>query len=691
MKKRIIILFRMKNIFILSFTAITFMINAQENNFNNKFNLMPYPKKIVESTGVFRIDTSFVVSISGSAGNRVYKYATRLLRRLSDRTGIFFTQGILTSSNNPSGGSLELNIKREANIRLKENESYSLIIFPDKIKIFAETDLGAMHSLETLLQLLSSDMMGYYFPSVKIDDEPRFPWRGLLIDVCRHFMPIEVIKRNLDGMAAVKLNVLHLHLSEDQGFRVESKVFPLLHQLGSDGNYYTQEQIEEIISYADERGIRIVPEFDMPGHTTSWFVGYPELASQPGPYEIERNWGVMDPVMNPTLETTYQFLDKFFAEMTLLFTDEYFHIGGDENNGKQWSENPQIKYFMKENNIADFHALQTYFNKRVLSLLSKYNKKMIGWDEILQPDMPKNIVIQSWRGKEALKQAAQNGYMGILSNGYYIDLIQPAAFHYLNDPIEKNSSLSNTEKLNILGGEATMWSELVTPENIDSRIWPRTAAIAERLWSPSSINDVDDMYNRLETINFQLEELGLTQLKNYDMMLRRLTNGGEISNLKTLVDVLEPVKLYARHSMGIHYTSFSPYSRVVDAAKPDSKTARVFNKLVDEFLKNKNSINNSLFTLLNIWKLNHDNLKQTISQSPVLWEIEPHSSNLSKLANIALTAIDLLKEDESADKNWMNESKNILQESKKPFAQVELMIVNPIEKLLDELMSLNKD
>ena len=180
-------------------------------------------------------------------------------------------------------------------------------------------------------------------PAISIDDSPRFPWRGLMIDVSRHFIPLDVLKRNLDGMAAVKLNVFHWHLSDNQGFRVESKKFPKLHELGSDGLYYTQDEVRDLIAYARERGIRVVPEFDMPGHSTAWFVGYPELASGPGPYEIERKWGVFDPAMDPTREETYKFLDEFIGEMARLFPDQFFHIGGDEVNGKQWDANPKIQ------------------------------------------------------------------------------------------------------------------------------------------------------------------------------------------------------------------------------------------------------------------------------------------------------------------------------------------------------------
>ena len=363
--------------------------------------------------------------------------------------------------------------------KLGDDESYTLDVSDRQAHLTAPTTVGAMRGIETFLQLLEGDTDGFYFPAVTIADQPRFPWRGLMMDSGRHFQPVEVIKRNLDAMAAVKLNVLHWHLTEDQGFRVESTKLPELYRMGSDGLFYSQEQVRGIIQYAADRGIRVVPEFDMPGHATSWLVSHPEIASGPGPYKIERQPGIFDPTMDPTNDKTYKLLKVFFAEMAGLFPDAYMHIGGDENEGKQWNANPQIQAFMKEKGIKSNHELQTYFNKRILPMLQKDGKIMMGWDEIFQPDLPKDVVIQSWRGQKALAEAAKQGFQGILSNGYYIDLMYPASDHYVVDPLPAGSGLTPEEQKRVLGGEATMWSEWVSPETIDSRIWPRTAAIAD--------------------------------------------------------------------------------------------------------------------------------------------------------------------------------------------------------------------
>src|SRR5688572_19062028 len=454
-----------------------------------------------------------------------------------------------------------------------------------------------------------------------------------MIDIARHYQPPEVLKRNLDAMAAVKLNVFHWHLTEDQGFRVESKKFPKLHLMGSDGQYYTQDQVREIIAYAAERGIRVIPEFDIPGHATSWLVGHPELGSAPGPYKIERGAGIFEPALDPTREQTYKFLDGFLGEMAALFPDAYMHIGGDENEGKQWDRNPQIQAFMKEKGIKDNHALQAYFNVRVLKILQKHKKKMIGWDEILQPELPRDVVIHSWRGTAALAEAAKRGYDGILSNGYYIDLIFPASQHYKADPLPADSTLTPEEAKHVLGGEATMWAEWVSPETIDSRIWPRTAAIAERLWSPRSIVDVADMYRRLAVISLQLEELGLTHKRNQDMLLRRLVRSEDIGPLQTLASIIEPVKEYRRYQMRPQ-TMLSPLTGLVDAATPDSEAARRFNMMVDGLLSDApryQLYRQEIETVLADWHASSVALNPIIDRSPALEEARPLARSLGEL------------------------------------------------------------
>jgi hexosaminidase len=570
---------------------------------------------------------------------------------------------------------------------LGENESYSLEVSPAGVKLDAATPLGIMRGLETFLQLVQTTSDGFAVPAIAIQDQPRFPWRGLMIDVGRHFIPLDVLKRNLDAMAAVKLNVFHWHLSENQGFRIESKKFPKLQEMGSDGLYYTQDEVRDLIAYAHDRGIRVVPEFDMPGHSTAWFVGYPELASGPGPYQIERKWGVFDPAMDPTQERTYKFLDSFIGEMAQLFPDQYFHIGGDEVNGKQWDANPNIQAFMHAHGLKTNQDLQAYFNTRVQKIVSKHGKTMVGWDEILRPDLPKDIVVQSWRGQDSLAAAAKQGYRGILSFGYYVDLMWPASRHYAVDPMsDAAANLSPDEKKLILGGEACMWSEYVSPENIDSRIWPRTAAIAERLWSPQDVTDVDSMYQRLAEVSRWLDWLGLTHNSSYGPMLRRIAGSNDISALRTFTDVVEPVKDYNREELAVvEATSLSPLNRVIDAARPESATARQFGNLVDVLIAGHadSEAKQEIKALLIRWRDNQSNLQLLESQSFLLKEIVPLSQELTAVATTGLQALDYMDRGERGRGAWATEQFALLEEAQKPKAQLLLMVVPSVQKLVE--------
>jgi hexosaminidase len=658
------------------------VVTAQEPT-TPKLNLMPVPTSVKFHPERLAVDASFRVATRGHSDARLLAGISRFMRRLEGRTVLTLARELALDD---QATPLVIHCQGPGkNIpAVGENESYRIDITRRQALLSAPTVVGALRGLETLLQLLDADRNGYFLPGVQIDDQPRFPWRGLLIDVARHFSTMEVLKRNLDAMAAVKLNVFHWHLTEDQGFRVESKKFPKLHLLGSDGNYYTQDQVKEIIAYARDRGIRVVPEFDIPGHSTSWLVGHPELGSAPGPYTIERRPGIFEPALDPTREEVYKFLETFLGEMAALFPDDYLHIGGDENEGKQWDRNPAIQAYMKKNGIKDNHALQAYFNTRLLKILQKHGKKMIGWDEILQPGLPTDAVIHSWRGTAALAEAARKGYDGILSNGYYIDLTFPASQHYVADPLPADSTLTAEEAKHVLGGEATMWAEWVTPETIDSRIWPRTAAIAERLWSPRHVTDVNDMYRRLAIISLQLEELGLTHKRNQEMMLRRLVRHDDIGPLKTLVSVIEPVKEYRRYQQRPQ-TMLSPLTGVVDAALPDAEGARKFSWMVSEFLNDAPRFQlyrTELSEMLGDWQTSGASLGPVIDRSPALKEIKPLAQNLSQLGETGLEALSYLKLGMPPPAGWRDASVAKVDEAAKPYGALEFAVVSSMKQLV---------
>jgi len=609
-------------------------------------NLMPVPAKVQTGSGFLRVDETFRLSLAGYREPRLERAAQRFLEQLHRQTALVFAS---RETVDPAKATLLVTTERESKTvqELGEDESYTLAVTPAGAKLHAANPLGVLRGLQTFLQLVAITPDGFGAPVVSIQDQPRFSWRGLMIDSGRHFMPIAVLERNLDGMEAVKLNVFHWHLSENQGFRVESQKYPKLHELGSDGLYYTQEEIRGLLAFARDRGIRVVPEFDMPGHSTAWFVGHPELASGSGPYQIERKWGVFDPAMDPTNEKTYKFLNEFIAEMAKLFPDAFFHIGGDEVNGKEWDANPGIQAYREAHRLKDNNALQAYFSQRVQELVVKHGKTPIGWEEILVPGVPKSIIIQSWRGADSLAAAAKQGYRGILSNGYYVDLGWSAARHYAVDPLGgAAANLTPEEQKLVLGGEACMWSEYVDSENIDSRIWPRTAAIAERLWSSADVRDPASMYARLPVISQRLEWVGLNHRTYQRRMIERMAGTAspdEFTALRSLVEALEPVKDYTREGIGAEPTSQTPLNRVADAVHPESEASRLFSSKVDEYLAGscKDIAKASeLRAQLVQWAGNDARLRPLAERSFLVKEASAASSALSQAAEVALAALD---------------------------------------------------
>ena len=653
-------------------------------------NLLPVPASVQAGTGSLRVDSSFSVALTGHTEPRLERAVERFLQQLARQTALPLN---LKPAKSPQATLVVHTDHASREIQeVGEDESYILEVASAGAKLTAPTPLGAMHGLQTFLQLVDVSTDGFASPAVTIQDKPRFPWRGLMIDCSRHFIPLEVIRRNLDGMEAVKMNVFHWHLTDNQGFRVESKKFPKLHEMGSDGFYYTQDEVRDLIAYARDRGIRVVPEFEMPGHSTAMFVAYPELASGPGPYQIERHWGVMDPAFDPTNEQTYKFLDQLIGEMAKLFPDQFFHIGGDEVNGKQWDANPKIQEYMRAHGIKNNQALQAYFSKRLQPIVARHGKSMIGWDEIFDPSLPKDITIQSWRGQASLAAAAKQGYRGLLSNGYYLDLGWSAARHYASDPLSGDAAnLSPEEKQRILGGESTMWVEYVSPENIDSRIWPRNAAIAERLWSPAEVRDNASMYARLDFISSRLEWLGLTHRTYYRRMLRRIAGStataGEFAALQTLTDQLEPVKDYTREETAtVEPTSFSPLNRVVDAIPLESDPGRHFGELVDKFISAScmdGDAAERLRAQFTTWRDNDARLQSLAQRSFLVKEVAVRSQDLSALGTIGLAALDAISKRQPAPDSWKTQQLAALEQMKKGKVQLLLIPVPAVQKLVE--------
>ena len=652
-------------------------------------NLIPQPANVKPATGALPVGANFTIAFTGYTESRLDRAADRFLTQLHRQTGLLLpkpardaAQATLVVHSDHASKEIQ---------ELGEDESYSLEVTATGAKLNAANPLGVLRGLQTFLQLVEVSPNGFAAPAVTIQDQPRFAWRGLMIDVSRHFIPLDVLKRNLDGMEAVKMNVFHWHLSENQGFRVESRKFPKLHELGSDGLYYTQDEIRELVAYARDRGVRVVPEFDMPGHSTAWFVGYPELASGSGPYSIERKWGIFDPAMDPTNEKTYKFLDDLVGEMVKLFPDHYFHIGGDEVNGKEWDANPKIQEFKKSHNLKTNEELQAYFSQGVQKIVTRHGKSVVGWDEVFIPGVPKDIVIQSWRGQQSLAAAAKQGYHGILSNGYYLDLGWTAARHYAVDPMSgPAASLTDDQKKLILGGESCMWSEYVNAENVDSRIWPRNAAIAERLWSAQSTTDAASMYARLDVIGARLEWLGLTHRTYYRKMLQRIAGPAkpeEFSALRTLANVVEPVKDYSREqTAAAEPTSQTPLNRLVDAVPLESDSGRHFSELVDKFLAGTcrdSAAANQLRRQFTLWSQNDATFASLAQKSFLANEVVATSRDLAAVGNAGLRALDAIAGSAAFSSDQLTELHAVLAAAAKPKSQLLLMPVPAVRKLVD--------
>lgn len=652
----------------------------------NALHVMPMPRSVRQSEGKFRLSQDFRASFPGYHNTRLQHAAARMLQRMREKTGLPLAAIPLAGAEGRAAA-LQMDCRGagESIPSMRMDEAYTLEVTSESMHLSAATPTGIMRGMETFLQLIDLDDQSFFIPSLTIADQPRFCWRGLHIDVARHWMPLDVIRRNLDAMAAMKLNVLHWHLSDDQGFRVESRVHPRLHAIGSEGNYYTQSQIREIVDYARDRGIRIVPEFDMPGHTTAWLAAYPELASAPGPFPIEKGWGVFDPCMDPTRETLYAFLDAFFGEMTQLFPDEYFHIGGDEVNGKQWNANARIQAFKKRRQLKSNRDLQAYFNQRLQKMLRKYGKKVIGWDEIVHADLPQTVTVQSWRSKPSLAEVVNQGYRGILSHGYYLDQMQPAAVHYENDPEGRDpGKLTAEARSRILGGEACMWAEMVNADNIDSRIWPRAAAIAERFWSPAEVRDVPDMYRRLEYASLELERLGLNHRSHYPRMLQSIAGSASTVPLKTLADLLQPVKLGVRVNTRKYY-SHSPLNRLADIVPPESAPAREFGILVDQALADPappaDTLNAMREWLLR-WQQHARLADPLMEQSFILKEVLPASAAIAGISALGLQALHYMETGENPPADWESQATMLLEQSAKPQAEMLIAVVPHIRKLV---------
>jgi hexosaminidase len=649
--------------------------------------VMPLPSHFEAGTGSYALRPGTHVAYARFHNARLEAGTVRMMARLQFESGVPLPHVPSTVAGDLSSAGIVIDVAGAGGAvqSANEDESYSLTVTPQLITLKAATVVGAFHGMETLLQLVQLKENAATIPAVSIEDTPRFQWRGLMIDVSRHFEPVRQIERTLDGMAIVKLNVFHWHLSDDQGFRAESKIYPKLTGVGSNGEFYTQEQMREVVEYARARGIRVVPEFDIPGHTVSWMVAYAQLGSSKGPFHLPDVAGIHDEALDPTREGTYVFLNRFIGEMAKIFPDAYFHIGGDEVNGEVWTSNPRIARFMKRKGFEKPAQLQTYFSQRVVRIVEKHGKKPIGWDEVLVPGLPKDVMVQSWRGVDSLAAGARQGYTGILSAPYYLDGMKTNETHYLADPIPADTTLTPEQRKLILGGEVCMWAEQLNERTIDSRIWPRTAVMAERFWSPQSDRDVVSMYRRLPRISIELEQAGLKHMTGPAMMRRSISGEVNPTALTTLADVLEPVS-FGERSETQHTDSHTPLDRLVDTVVPDPPSRFEIAQDVDAVL-NKTSERTEaearLTVLFEEWQRIASPLAAQMQANPRMSDAAIRATQLGQLGHIGLQALGGCSNPSPLTGDFKQVQLRAVADAANPAALVRFTFLDSLKKLVE--------
>lgn len=626
--------------------------------------LMPMPASVALPAGALPLGGGVTVQWEQRPSPLLSRAAERFTKRINALAGRVLPA---QADGAQAGQSVPVHIHagedRDAlTVRAKEN--YSLQVNASGVTLVADGPDGVLHGLATLAQLVTRSENGPQLAFATITDSPRFPWRGIMIDTSRHFMAVETLHRQMDAMELLKMNVLHLHLSDGAGFRVESRHMPDLTEKGSHGQYYTQRELKDLVAYAADRGIRIVPEFDVPGHALAFLLARPELAAQQpvNPEPKNKNNAALD----PTQPATLRFVRKLYAEMGKLFPDAYFHAGGDEVDSREWKNNPKIVAYMKANGFATPQALQASFTAEVQKILAGQGKIMVGWDEVSEAPIPKDVVVDVWRSSKFLASASADHHPVIVSAGYYLDLLQPASQYYQVDPYDPAANgitraqadkllakggrpdlvnaflkepapalLTDEQKQYILGGEAPLWSELVTDEMLDARYWPRAAAVAERFWSPASVRDVGDMYRRLAIVDTELQLTGLQAQANTHRMALRLSPGNA-DPVERLASATVPLRNYVMNRYVTHRVG--ALDEIGEVTSPDPFPAVRFSLLVDAYVAGDRSVLPALKAQMQIWRDN-DAAFQQVATVRGLSEAVPTSHNLAVMAQAGLNAL----------------------------------------------------
>ena len=504
-------------------------------SYNQGINIIPQPKSLKEVGGSpFLLTAKTPLIAEGDSALTISRF---FADKLNASTG--YSLKVTSGSKNTSRG---IFARIDPKLALGE-EGYTLTSSPRGVELVGKTARALFYAYQSLLQLLPAEVestskvlgLAWQIPAVQIQDEPAFEYRGVMVDVCRHFLTVDEMKKHIDIISLFKINKLHWHLTEDQGWRIEIKRYPRLTEIGSKrmegdgqiyGGFYTQDQIKDIVKYAADRFVTVIPEIEMPGHGMGAITAYPWLTCFPDAreYKVRNLWGVEDDVFCAGKESTFEFIENVLEEVIPLFPSEYVHIGGDECPKDRWKVCPNCQKRIKEEGLKDEHELQSYVIRRAEKILAKHGKKLIGWDEILEGGLAPSATVMSWRGEDGGIQSANMGHDVIMtpgSGGLYVNRLQgdhraePLAvrgYAYLQDTYSYNpipEAIDPAKRHHIKGAQTNLWAEyLYTPEIMQYRAFPREIALAEAVWSPISGRDFKDFSRRLDNAYVRLDMHG---------------------------------------------------------------------------------------------------------------------------------------------------------------------------------------
>lgn len=492
--------------------------------------IIPQPRHLELGSGSLALGSTFSVTTTPNGDGE--------LARLGE-----FAAGLLTSTPRDPSNSVPLRLTLIQTLAAAP-EAYTLTVSPASIDISAATHAGIFYGLQTLVQLIPR-AKGVSLPALTIEDAPRFQYRGMMLDVGRHFFPVEFVKRYIDLLAMYKMNTFHWHLTEDQGWRIEIKRYPRLTEVGAyraetivernfdpyigdgvpHGGFYTQDEVRDIVAYAEDRFVTVIPEIEMPGHSLAALAAYPEFACTEGPFEVGTIWGVQEDIYCPK-EETFAFLENVLDEVMDLFPSRYIHVGGDEAPKTRWEESPIAQEVIRREGLADEHELQSYFIRRIERYLNAHGRRLIGWDEILEGGLAPQATVMSWRGMDGGIAAAQQGHDVIMAPNasVYFDHYQsedrtfeplaiggftPLHEVYEYEPIPEE--LTEQEAQYVLGVQGQLWTEYIkTSEHAEYMLLPRMVALSEVAWSPVEQRDWSSFLTRLPGHFTRLDELGYT-------------------------------------------------------------------------------------------------------------------------------------------------------------------------------------